>query len=241
MKILALDSTAGPASAAILEDGKLLGEYFINTRQTHSQTLLPMVESVLQCTGSTLEEIGLFAVSAGPGSFTGVRIGVACIKGLAFPKDTLCAGVSTLEAMAYNLVDREGILCAVMDARCGQVYNALFAADGKKLTRITEDRALAAEELAQECKKYEQPIFLVGDGAELCYNKDSFQQLNVELPPQPLRYQRAWGVALAAGKAYQEGKAVVPAQLAPVYLRLPQAERELKKRLEQKKEMEDKK
>ena len=131
MKILAVDSSAIPASAAVWEDGRLLGEFYSNTRQTHSQTLLPMVENLLKCTQTALNEIDLFAVSAGPGSFTGVRIGVACVKGLAMPEDKPCAGVSTLEAIAWNLAHLRGTICAVMDARCQQVYNAVFEADGE--------------------------------------------------------------------------------------------------------------
>lgn len=231
MKLLALDSTATPASAAVVEDGKLLGEFFINTRQTHSQTLLPMAESVLRYTETEIGEIGLFAVSAGPGSFTGVRIGVACIKGLAMPGNVPCVGVSTLEAMAYNLAHLDAAICAVMDARCGQVYNAVFTSDGETFSRLTEDRALSIDELAKDCEKYKKPLYLVGDGANLCYNKESFQALGAKLPPQPLVYQRAYGVAQAALAAYRQGTTVTPAALAPIYLRLPQAERELKKRL----------
>lgn len=234
MKILALDSTATPASAALVEDGKLLGEFFINTRQTHSQTLLPMAESVLRCTETEINDIGLFAVSAGPGSFTGVRIGVACVKGLAMPGAVPCAGVSTLEAMAYNLAHLDAVICAVMDARCGQVYNAVFSSDGETVSRITEDRALSISDLAAECEKYKKPLYLVGDGANLCYNKGGFQALGAKLPPQPLLYQRAFGVAQAALAAFLRGDAVTPAALAPIYLRIPQAERELKRRMAKK-------
>jgi tRNA threonylcarbamoyladenosine biosynthesis protein TsaB len=231
MKILAVDSTAVAASAAVLEDGKLLGEFFTNTRRTHSQTLMPMVSGVLESTGSKIGEIGLFAVSAGPGSFTGVRIGISCIKGMAMAQDRPCAGVSALEAMARNLSCLEATVCAVMDARCGQVYNAVFEAGDGKLRRLTPDRALSIEDLSRECEKYPKPLFLVGDGAKLCYNKSGFQKLSAVLPPEPLLYQRASGVALVAYEAFLQGKTVTPAALAPVYLRLPQAERELKKRL----------
>lgn len=234
MKILAVDSTAVAASAALLEDGKILGEFFINTRQTHSQTLMPMVGSLLSCTGTDIGEIGLFAVSAGPGSFTGVRIGVSCVKGMAMPRQTPCVGVSTLEALAQNLAHLEATVCAVMDARCGQVYNAVFTAKGGKLSRVTQDRALSVEALSKECKNYKKPLFLVGDGAKLCYNTNGFQELCAVLPPEHLLYQRASGVAQVARKSFLKGATVTPAALAPVYLRLPQAERELKNRLGQK-------
>ena len=234
MKILAIDSSAISASAAVMEDDKLLGEFFINTRQTHSQTMMPMVANVLKCTCVPLSDIDLFAVSAGPGSFTGVRIGVACIKGMAMPEQKPCAGVSTLEAIAQNLAHLNVTICAVMDARCGQVYNALFTTNDGKLQRVTEDRAISIDDLTHECKnfgeKYTQPLFLVGDGAKMCYNTTGFQELNAILPPEHLLYQRASGVAQSAFTLYAQGKAVTPAALAPIYLRLPQAERELKKR-----------
>lgn len=231
MRILAIDSSATAASAALVEDGKVLGEFYINTKLMHSQTLLPMVGDVLKCTRSGLSEVDCFAVSAGPGSFTGIRIGVAAVKGLAMAQNKPCVGVSTLEAIARNLEHAEGTVCAVMDARCRQVYNAVFRAHGGKLERLTPDRALAMEDLAQECEKYAKPLFLVGDGAQLCYNNEQFHRLNPVLPPEPLLYQRACGVAKAARFVLEQGGAVTPAALMPVYLRVPQAERELKKRM----------
>ena len=232
MRILAIDSSAGAASAAIAEDGKLLGEFYTNTRLTHSQTLMPMIGGVLDCARVPLESIDLFAVSAGPGSFTGVRIGVASVKGLAMGQGKPCAGVSTLEAMARNLAHMDCLICAVMDARCGQVYNALFVAKAGKLTRLTEDRAISTAALAAELEEDELkiPLFLVGDGAKLCYNNENLRALGAALPPEHLLYQRAWGVAEVAKDQFAQGKALTAAALAPVYLRLPQAERELKKR-----------
>ncbi|HEX2985738.1 MAG TPA: tRNA (adenosine(37)-N6)-threonylcarbamoyltransferase complex dimerization subunit type 1 TsaB [Caproiciproducens sp.] len=230
MKILAIDSSATAASAALVEDGKILGEFYINTRLTHSQTLMPMIANVLDCTRTELKDVDLFAVSAGPGSFTGIRIGVASIKGLAMAQNKPCVGVSTLEAMAHNLEHLEGTVCAVMDARCQQVYNAVFAAHSGRLERLTPDRALPIDDLAKECETYTEPLYLVGDGAKLCYNKERFQELNAVLPPEPLIYQRASGVAKSALSAFENGKAVSAASLMPVYLRMPQAERELKKR-----------
>lgn len=230
MKILAVDSTAVAASAAVLEDGRIIGEFFMNTRRTHSQTLMPMVGGVLECTDTNIDDIDLFAVSAGPGSFTGVRIGVSCVKGMAMAQRKPCAGVSTLEAMAWNLAHLEGTVCAVMDARCNQVYNAMFSVKDGAVARLTEDRALSIEDLSKECEKYGKPLFLVGDGANLCYNTNGFQSLGAVLPPDILLHQRASGVAVLAMKQYREGVTVTPAALAPFYLRLPQAERELKKR-----------
>ncbi len=231
MRILAIDSSATAASVALVEDGKVMGEFYINTHLTHSQTLMPMIDNVLKCTRTELSEVDLFAVSAGPGSFTGIRIGVASLKGLAMAKNKPCVGVSTLEAMAFNLEHLDGIICSVMDARCQQVYNAIFSVHDSCMERMTADRALSIEDLAKECENYSKPLFLVGDGAKLCYNNERFKNLNAILPLEPLIYQRACGVAKSALAAFERGEAVTPAALMPIYLRLPQAERELKKRL----------
>lgn len=233
MKILAVDTSAVTASVCIAEDHRLCGEFFVNTRQKHSRTLMPMLENLLHSLEIGLAEIDLFAVSAGPGSFTGVRIGVSCIKGLAMPFDTPCVGVSSLEAMVHNLTCVDGTVCAVMDARCGQVYNAIFSVEGGKQRRITPDRALPIDALAEECQKYGKRLYLVGDGADLCYNVEQFQALGATLVPEAVRYQRASGVASAAFEAFQRGEQVTVGQLAPIYLRPPQAQREQKKRLEE--------
>lgn len=232
MKILALESTAVAGSAALLDDEKVLGEFYCNTRLTHSQTLMLMVEQLLTCTQSSLEDVDLFAVTAGPGSFTGVRIGVASVKGMAMALGKPCVGVSTLEAMAQNLTFLDGVICALMDARCGQVYHALFRAEKGRLTRLIPDQAVSAVQAADNCKAYPGSLYLVGDGAALCFEKEEFRSLHPVLLPEPLRFQRACGAAKAAVAAYQRGEAVSADQLSPVYLRLPQAERELKKRLQ---------
>lgn len=233
MLILGIDSSASAASAALVENGRLLGESYVNTKQTHSQTLLPMVETLLRSLQRSCKDLDALAVSHGPGSFTGVRIGVSCVKGIAFPNSTPCVGISTLEAIAYGGLTWEGaVLCAVMDARCGQVYNALFRANQGRLQRITEDRALSIEQLGEECRGFQEPVLLLGDGAELCYK--TFQTWGAQLAPENVRFQRASSVALLGEEAAQQGKTVTASGLAPVYLRLPQAERELKKRMEQK-------
>lgn len=231
MKILAIDSSAVTASAALTEDGKILGEYFLNTGLTHSETLMPMIESVLHCVKARPSDIGLFAVSSGPGSFTGIRIGIASIKGLAMPFQTPCAGISSLEAIAHNLEHIDCLVCAVMDARCGQVYNALFRARQGRVERLTPDRAVAIKDLAEECRTMDGPLYLAGDGAKLCAKAEPFQTIGAVLPPEPLIYQRAWGVAKAAEAAVREGRTVSPAALMPFYLRPAQAERSLKKQL----------
>ncbi|MCH5351964.1 MAG: tRNA (adenosine(37)-N6)-threonylcarbamoyltransferase complex dimerization subunit type 1 TsaB [Acutalibacter sp.] len=229
MLILAIESSASPASAAVLEDGKLLGETFVNTKQTHSQTLLPMVQNLMNSLGKTCADFDVMAVTNGPGSFTGVRIGVSCVKGLAMTNDTPCCGVSTLEAIAMPGRTYEGcIICAVMDARCGQVYNALFQVTGGTLHRLTSDRALSIAELSQECESYQDRLVLFGDGAVLCY--EAFQAWGAQIAPPELRFQRASSVALLALESAKTGKTVTVQALMPSYLRLPQAERELKKR-----------
>ena len=225
MKILSVDSSAKACSAALVEDSKIIGSFFINTALTHSQTLVPMIDSLLQNTQTELKDVDLFAVSSGPGSFTGVRIGVSAVKGMAMPLGKDCASVSTLEAMAYNLIGECCVVCAVMDARREQVYNALFRVNDGSVERLRDDRALSIADLGEELKSYNEKIVLVGDGAELCYN--SFKEtLSVTPAPEAQRYQNAVGVALAAA----DKKHISCAELMPVYLRLPQAERELKKR-----------
>lgn len=234
MLILAMDSTAVAASVALLSDGAPLAAFHLNNGNTHSETLLPMAESVLRCTGKTVDDIDLFAVSAGPGSFTGVRIGVATVKGLAFGKGKPCVGVSTLEALAENLVPTGGLLCPVMNARRGQVYNALFRVENGALTRLCPDRALSVEELEAELLTYSEPVTLCGDGAEPV--KNSFTKCDVALPPLTLIEQNAVSVALCAARMAKEGRTCTDKELKPVYLRMPQAERERLQKLQQKKE-----
>lgn len=229
MKILAVDTCAVSASAALCEDGDLLGEFYCNIKQTHSQTLLPMTEDLLRQCGVSMPEIGLFAVSAGPGSFTGVRIGIAAVKGFATPRGVPCAGVSSLLAAAMNVTPGfDGIICAAMDARRNQVYNALFRYEGSRLVRLCDDRAIALSDLKSELFG-QTHVVLVGDGAKLCYNT-FVKDIRVLLPPPGLVFPHAAGVAAAGRTLYEAGGAVSPEALLPVYLRLPQAERELRAR-----------
>ena len=169
--ILAFETSAKAASVALLDKGILLGETYQNTGLTHSQTLLPMAEQLLQNCGRTPEDVTAVAVAAGPGSFTGVRIGVAAAKGFAWGRELPCYGVSTLEAMAVTLGVWDGYVVPAMDARRNQTYTAIFAAEQGSLTRILEDSAISVEELGEKLKIFEKPIFLVGDGANLCYNQ----------------------------------------------------------------------
>ena len=223
MLILAFETSAKAGSVA-LHDGKtLLGESYCNTGLTHSQTLMVMAEDLMKSCGVTPKDVTGVAVAAGPGSFTGVRIGVAAAKGFAWGAELPCYGVSTLEAMALQLGAYSGYVVPVMDARRAQVYNALFRADEGKLTRLREDRAISIEELSRELKELDGPIFLVGDGSLLCYNTLKEQLPALALPPEHRMHQRAAGVALAALENPGSGDG---AALTPNYLRLSQAERE---------------
>lgn len=232
MKILAIDSSAVSASCCVWEDGRLLARSDVNTRLTHSQTLLPMVQDMLKNAQIELADIDLLACAAGPGSFTGVRIGVAAVKGLALPEDKPCAGVSTLAAIAHNAdgLPFDGIVCAAMDARCQQVYTALFECRGGEISRLTSDEALPLSELQIRLEKIKKSIFLVGDGAELCYTQFKEFIPGCVLSPLHLRYQSAYGVAVEAAAVAKRGETVSGDTLLPHYLRLPQAERELRAR-----------
>lgn len=227
MMILALESSATACSAALSRDGELVAQVYQNSGLTHSRTLLPMVHGMLDNCAVALEQVDVIAVAAGPGSFTGLRIGVATAKGLAWPGDKDCAPCSTLESMAWPLAHMAGtlIVCA-MDARRKQVYNALFLATGEGLERLTPDRAISLEELGEALKKYEDPKIVVGDGAKLCYNTLTEQGVPLALAPLPLRMQSAWGVARTAQELVSAGALVKGGGLTPVYHRLSQAERE---------------
>lgn len=228
MKILAFDSSAVSASVALVEDGKLLGETYLNVGLTHSATLMPITKQLLQASDCKLEDIDALAVSAGPGSFTGLRIAVSCVKGIAAALDKKCIAVSTLEAMAYNLLPTgEYTICAVMDARCKQFYNALFKVQNGEITRLCDDRAIMVDKLGEELKNISGDIVLVGDGAALAYSLIGEENENVKLPSDNQRFQKASSVAAAAIKKYNNNETISAAALMPSYLRLSQAEREL--------------
>lgn len=233
MVILAIDSSATAASAALMDDNKLIGEFFTNTDFTHSRTLAPMIENLLDVTGKTVSDIELVAVSNGPGSFTGVRIGVSVAKGIAFADDLPCMAVSTLEAMAYNLTLTDCIVCAVMDARRNQVYNAMFRIRFGEVERLCDDRAIALSDLKAEiAEKYNgQRVILVGDGSTITMREVMDLPMSVEMAPEPIRFQRASSVAAAVQAHMTAGeKPLKSAELLPSYLRLSQAERERKEK-----------
>lgn len=225
MLILGIDTAAAPCCAAVYDTDKqqTLGSVVINNKLTHSVTLMPVVSDLLRNSGITTEDIDLFAVANGPGSFTGLRIGISAVKGMAFVASKPCAAVSTLEAMAYNVAVCDGIVCAAIDARCNQVYTATFLNDNGTVTRLTEEECLKADELAARLSEYDGDIILVGDGAQLVKKAADEQGISTRLAPDPLRFQTGYGVCLAAMNAEQ----ITPEQLMPMYLKLPQAQREL--------------
>ena len=226
MRILAFETSAKAASVALLEDDKLVGEIYQNTGLTHSQTLMVMAQDLLNQCNVKVGDIQALAVANGPGSFTGVRIGVAAAKGFAWGAQLPCYGVSTLEAMAYSLGIWQGYVCPVMDARRSQVYNALFYVNQGQLSRVTPDRAIALEVLQQQLQELEGPIFLVGDGSNLCHSRLAGNVANLVLPQEHRLHQRATGVALVARKLALAGESADGCTLTPNYLRLSQAERE---------------
>ena len=226
MLILAFETSAKAASVALYDGQKLLGESYQNTGLTHSQTLMVMAEDVLKQCGKTAQDVTAVAVAEGPGSFTGVRIGVAAAKGFAWGSQIPCYGISTLEAMAESLGIYQGYVCPVMDARRSQVYNALFYVNQGKISRLAPDRAIALTDLKEELKNLAEPVFLVGDGSNLCYNTLKEDVPNLVLPAEHRMHQRAVGVALLAARQAAEGVAPGGAELTPNYLRLSQAERE---------------
>lgn len=234
--ILAIDTSAKPVSCALARDGRVLGSFFANTGLTHSQTLMPMIESLLKVSEHTVADLDAIAVNAGPGSFTGVRIGVSAVKGLAFTENLPCIPVSTLASMAESIVtSADSVICCLMDARCQQVYGALFEKDADGNTfRLTEDEALTMDEMADRLIALERPVVLVGDGSEMCFHAWNERVPNVQLAPAPVRYQNACATAVIACREFDSAHTVSAEELQPLYLRLPQAERELNARLNNK-------
>lgn len=230
MLTLAFESSARAASVALCRDGALISQYSQCSALTHSRTLLPMAEDMLKNAELSLQDVELIAVAHGPGSFTGIRIGVSTVKGLAWAAEKPCVGVSTLEAMAWHGLSAGGIICPVMDARRSQVYNALFEIQDGRPIRLCEDRPIALAELKAEVEKFSAPVFLVGDGAPLTEAFFRENGLAFRLAPENLMWQSAWGVAMAAADK-TPGDAD---SLLPVYLRLSQAERERQERLSRK-------
>lgn len=225
MNIIALETSSKAVSAAITQNGRVLASGYQDTGLTHSRTLMPIVEHLFRNTGLTLQDMDAVAVSAGPGSFTGIRIGVSAAKGLAFAADKPAVGVSTLAAMARNVAFCDGLVVCAMDARRNQIYNALFLAQDGHLTRLTEDRAVALADLAEELRDDPRPKTVVGDGAQLCAEALDGAGIACRLAPPHLIMQNAMSVALEAEHLAAEGGLVSAQALSPVYLRPPQAQR----------------
>ena len=226
MLILSVDSSAKSASVC-LYDKKIIAEYYINTEFTHSQTLTALIESMLNVTGVDIKDVECFAVNNGPGSFTGVRIGVSAVKGMAFALEKPCVAISTLESMAYNFIDDDVLVCACMDARRNQLYNALFDINNGQVHRICEDRAISIDDLYSEINKIkDKKIIIAGDGAELFFNSIENTHNNIKLATDNLRFQRASSVAMCADKKIISDHVLTAKTLLPSYLRLSQAERE---------------
>lgn len=230
MILLAIDSTAATGAVALCRDRKLLASIALNTGNTHSETLLPSVEALLRMCDLTADDVDIFACSSGPGSFTGVRIGASTIKGMAFGKNKPCIGISTLEALAYNLRSFDGILCPVMNARRSQVYNALFRVRDGRLERLCPDRAVSLDELARELEAYAgETVYLSGDGYDM--TRAALSACHLGNTPEELIYQSGYSVAMCALDAFEAGVHTTDAELVPTYLRMPQAERERLERL----------
>ena len=230
MIILGIDTTAVSAGAAVVKDGKLISDAYINTGLTHSQTLMTLIDSALNLVDLKISDVDVFAVANGPGSFTGVRIGVSAIKGLCFAQNKPCIPVSTLEALA-NSVDLDGfVICPVMDARCMQVYTALFEKQGDEIIRISDDAPLTLQELYEKLKEIGRKVILVGDGADISYKFLAEKNVDVRKFSEIFKFQHASAVAITACRNYNKGVEFISAdKLLPSYLRLSQAERELKK------------
>ena len=234
MLILAFETSAKSCSAAIHDGKSLLAESYQNSGLTHSQTLMVMAEDLLKVCGKSAADVTHLAAAAGPGSFTGIRIGVSAAKGFAWGAEKPVYGVSTLESMALGLGVWSGYICCCMDARRNQVYNAIFLAENGELKRISEDRAIALSDLKEELVHIDGPIYLVGDGAALAHKTLSQDIPELILPPEHRQHQRASGVALAALAAMDRGENADGAALQPNYLRLSQAERERMEKLQAK-------
>ena len=229
MKLLSLDTSAEVCTAAVCDDERLIADMTVNTGNTHSQTLLPVIEQILKISETEIDDIDLYACSTGPGSFTGVRIGVATLKGMAYGKNKPCVSVSTLEALAYNLKGFNGIISPVMNARRSQVYNALFECNNGELTRLCPDRAISISELDEELSTFDKPIYLCGDGYHITVN--GMSKTKAQITPLRLILQSAYSVSQCALELYKSGNVLTDKEIAPIYLRPSQAERERNERL----------
>lgn len=232
MKILSLDSATESASCAILEDEKLLCELTFNNKKQHSVILMPMIDTLLKTMGLSVSDLDGFVVSKGPGSFTGLRIGTAVIKGLAQGANKPFVSVSTLDSLAYNMAYTEGIICPIIDALRDNVYTALYKYRKEKLEILLDHNIIHIDELILMLKNKEMPICFIGDGVYKFREK-----LTKELPqsifaPSQLNLARASSLGELGLKLLNNGVSENIYSFAPVYLRQSQAEREYQKKLE---------
>ena len=227
MKILALDSSGLVASVAVTEDDNLLGEYTINYKKTHSQTLLPMLDEVAKMIELDLKTVDAIAVSAGPGSFTGLRIGSATAKGLALALDKKIVSVPTVDALAYNIWNCTDVICPLMDARRQQTYTGLYTFEDGRMQTLLPQCVVQIEEIINKVNDMGQPVVFLGDGVPVFAD---FIAQHCKVPyqyaPAHCNKQRAASVAALGAILYGEGKAEPAAEHKPDYLRLSQAERE---------------
>ncbi len=231
MIILAFDSTAKSASVAVTEDRRLLGLYNIDNGLTQSELLLPMAENLMKNLKLSFDDIGLLTCAVGPGSFTGVRIGVSLVKGIAFSKNIPCVSVSTLDALAESMRGIDGIIVPCMDARRSQVYTATYRSHNGVLEKLTEDRAMSISDLKEELKSFGEKIYITGDGYGTVMKLLGDSTLDLRATPELLINENAYSIAKCAFTKYEMGEAVSDLEIAPTYLRMPQAERERLERL----------
>ncbi len=223
-----MDSSAQSASVSLCDGEKQIAGMTLDNGNKHSETLLPMAEDIFRHTGLSADNVDLFAVTVGPGSFTGVRIGVSLVKGMAFGKNKPCVGVSSLESLAFNMIGTDGVVCSLIDARHEQYYNAFFRVKSGTLTRLCPDRIITLKDLANELADFDEKVCLVGDGANSVseYLLENDIKSNVKTPQNYLMLQNGYSVAMVAERMYEEGKYTSDRLLVPVYLRASQAERE---------------
>ncbi|MDD6644471.1 MAG: tRNA (adenosine(37)-N6)-threonylcarbamoyltransferase complex dimerization subunit type 1 TsaB [Oscillospiraceae bacterium] len=231
MKILGIDTSAKTSSVGICDDDKIVGELFLDKGLTHSETILPMIDEILTRNGLTLDDIDALAVNNGPGSFTGIRIGVAVVKGLAFEKNIPCYEVSTLDSIAYNCKDKNGLVVAVMDARRNQVYNANYIVSDGKAEKVIKDRSILIKDLYLEISEYDGDVFVIGDGQDKVkefFEENNMTQDNFYFPDYYDNLQKGINTALIAYDCLENKKC--GEEILPLYLKLSQAEQELRKK-----------
>ncbi len=226
MRIAAFDSSGNVASVAVVEDDLLLGEYTINYKKTHSQTLLPMLDEVVKMLELDLESLDAIAVASGPGSFTGLRIGSATAKGLGLALHKPLVEVPTTEGLAYNLYGANGLICPLMDARRSQVYTGVYRFKQHRMITVVDTCALAIEDILAQLNERKESVWFLGDGVPI-FEETIREMMRVPFAFAPAHQnrQRAASIAALALQYYREGRIVTAEEHTPTYLRPSQAER----------------